>query len=225
MPAKIVTVAQQKGGAGKTTLACHLAVAWAQAGRKVATVDIDPQGSLSRWHEQRNKLSEGGGAGGEEQPVIAHSRITGWRTQGEVEKLARTHDLVVIDSPPHAETEARIAVRAAHIVVVPVQPSPMDLWAVQPTLEMARQEKAPILLVLNRVPPRAKIADTLIEKIGELISPPLVELSAVRIGNRTAYAGALFEGRSVTEGGKSAAAEEIAALAAEILQRAESARK
>ncbi|HYE43147.1 MAG TPA: ParA family protein, partial [Caulobacteraceae bacterium] len=55
MAGKVFTVAQQKGGAGKTTLVAHLAIAWMQLGYKVATVDIDPQGSLSRWFEVRNE--------------------------------------------------------------------------------------------------------------------------------------------------------------------------
>jgi len=215
MAATIITVAQQKGGAGKTTLACHLAVAWSQAGRKVATIDIDPQGSLTRWHEQRVKLMNG-------QSDLTHSQITGWRTQGEVERLARSHDLLVIDSPPHAETEARIAVRVGTMVIVPIQPSPMDLWAVQPTIDLARAEKVPILIVLNRVPPRSRIADTLIAKIqAEVAAPPAVDVSQVRIGNRSAYAGALYEGRSVTESAAKAAAAagEMTALAEDIMAR------
>lgn len=207
----IITVAQQKGGAGKTTLVAHLAVAFRQAGRTVATVDIDPQGSLSRWQEIR---ADGGGDGAAD---IDHSRINGWRTAGEVERLARSHDIVLVDSPPHMETEARIAVRAARLVVVPVQPSPMDFWATRPTLEMAAAEKVPALLVLNRVPPRGRLADDLMARIAELGAP----VADTRIGNRTAFAGALMAGRSVTETGRgSRAADEIAALAAEILARA-----
>ncbi|AWK86477.1 ParA family partition ATPase [Azospirillum thermophilum] len=214
MAGKVFTVAQQKGGAGKTTLAAHLAIAWMQLGRSVATVDIDPQGSLTRWHAVR--MAATGGA-----PGFTHVQITGWRTQAEVEKLARDHDVVVIDSPPHAQTEARIAVRAASLVVAPVQPSPMDLWAVHPTLDLAAQEKRRLLLVLNRVPPRAKIADELVAKVQELANPPAVELAAAQIGNRTAYAGTLLTGLSVTEGvRRTLAAAEMQALAEEILARA-----
>lgn len=213
MPGRVVTVAQQKGGAGKTTLAAHLAVAWSQAGLKVAVVDIDPQGSLTQWYKQRAKALDGiTGCG--------HVQITGWRTQAEVERLARDHDLVVIDSPPHAETEAKIAIRVAHLVVLPVQPSPMDFWATKPTLEIARMEKVAVLLVLNRVPPRARMTEALIAEIGTLVRPPDVELAATRIGNRVAYAGALYDGRAVTElGKKDPAAVEMAALAQDILDR------
>lgn len=213
MTGKVFTVAQQKGGAGKTTLAAHLAIAWTQLGYKVATVDIDPQGSLTRWHAVRAEATGG-------QPGFTHVQITGWRTQAEVEKLARAHDIVVIDSPPHAQTEARIAVRAATLVIAPVQPSPMDLWAVHPTIDLAAQEKRRLLLVLNRVPPRARIADELIAKVHDLVDPPAVELATAQVGNRTAYAGTLMTGLSVTEAArKTQAAAEMQALAEEILGR------
>lgn len=213
MAGKIFTVAQQKGGAGKTTLTAHLAIAWTQLGHRVATVDIDPQGSLSRWVEVR-AAARGG------DPGFTHARITGWRTQGEVEKLARTHDVVVIDSPPHAQTEARIAVRAAHLVIAPVQPSPMDLWATGPTLELAKQEKRPLVLVLNRVPPRARIADELVAAVQELANPPEVAIALTQVGNRTAYAGTLMTGLSATESPrKTQAGAEMQELAAEILRR------
>lgn len=213
MAGGIITVAQQKGGAGKTTLAAHLAVAWSETGRSVAIVDIDPQGSLSRWHELRAS-SGGTGAGGAN--GLTHVRITGWRTQREVERLAREHDVVVIDSPPHAETEARIAVRSAALVLVPVQPSPLDLWATEPTLALAREEKVPALLVVNRVPPRARLADALIERLGGLGAP----VAGTQIGNRVQYAAAMAEGLGVTEAAKrTRAAEEMRELAAEILGR------
>src|SRR5690349_19079092 len=127
MAATVVTVAQQKGGAGKSTLAIHLAVAWASAGRRVAVVDIDPQASVSHWDERRGSHCKGKANGNGEMPHVV--KLAGWRTANEVDRLGREHDIVVIDSPPHAATEARIAVRAARLVVVPMQPSVMDLWA------------------------------------------------------------------------------------------------
>ncbi len=218
MAGKIITVAQQKGGAGKTTLTAHLAVAWRQAGMRVGLVDIDPQGSLTRWYETRTKAL-GVDTG------FTHSQINGWRTQKEVERLARDNDVVVIDSPPHAETEARIAVRVASMVIVPVQPSPMDLWATQPTIELGRLEKVRILLVLNRMPPRSKLTEAMVVEINGMVSAPTGALAAValadaRIGNRISYAGALLSGRAVTEtDGNSKAAVEMSALAAEIMRR------
>ncbi|QQP87822.1 ParA family protein [Skermanella sp. TT6] len=209
MAGKIYTVAQQKGGAGKTTLAAHLAIAWSEVDLRVAVVDIDPQGSLTRWFQTRQEAMDGNVG-------LQHVQINGWRTQREVERLAQDNDIVVIDSPPHAETEARIAVRSANLVIVPVQPSPMDMWATQPTLDLARSENVPVLLVINRVPPRAKLADDLIERIKGMGA----DVAQTQIGNRVQFAAALFEGRSVTESArKTRAAEEIQELAAEILKR------
>lgn len=209
MAGRVFTVAQQKGGAGKTTLAAHLAVAWRQQGHSVALVDIDPQGSLSRWMAARTAALNGA-------PGLTHVQVSGWRTQNEVDRLRRQHDMVLIDGPPHAETEARIAVRAADLVLVPIQPSPMDVWATQPTLDLARGEQRSVLLVLNRVPPRARLAETLVAQIRALGA----EVATTAIGNRIQYAGALMDGRSVTESARrSRAAEEITALVAEILAR------
>ena len=211
MAATIITIAQQKGGAGKTTLAVHLALAWAASGKRVAIIDIDPQASLSTWFRVRHERR---GAGKASIEAVA---VGGWRVAAEVERQAKSHDVVLIDSPPHAETEARIAVRAAELVLVPVQPSPMDFWATRPTLDLARAEKVPALLVLNRVPARAKLTGAMLEAYQALDVP----LAETRIGNRVALAAALNEGQGILEyDPASTAAAEIVALASEVLQRA-----
>jgi len=211
MAGSVITIAQQKGGAGKTTLAAHLAIAWAGQGHSVALVDIDPQGSLAAWHASRAERFGDGKMG------LDFAAITGWRTAAEVERRARDHDIVVIDSPPHAETEAKLAIRAASLVVIPVQPSPMDVCATKPTLDLAAQERVPVLLVLNRVPPRANLTEAMLAKIAELGAT----IADARIGNRVGLATAMLEGRGITEAAASSrAAEEIAAVAAEILRRA-----
>ena len=97
--------------------------------------------------------------------------------------------------PSHVETEARIAVRAAALVVVLVQPSPIDLWATKPILDLARAEKIPALLVLNRVPPRANLTGTLLEAYNALDVP----LAETQIGNRVALAAAINEGQGIFE--------------------------
>jgi chromosome partitioning protein len=207
MAAKVITVAQQKGGAGKTTLTAQLAVAFAGDGRRVALIDIDPQASLARWHRVRC-----------EKPVptvalLTLSEVAGWKLSTELDKLKQAHDLILIDSPPHAETEARVAVRCAHLVLVPVQPSPMDLWATGATIALARAAGVPILVVLNRAPSRSKIVDLTRRRLGEQ------ELTVARaaIGNRVTFASSMLEGRSVLElSPKSMAAAEIRTLVEEI---------
>ncbi len=211
MSAKIITVAQQKGGAGKTTMAAHLAVAFTESGYSVAAVDIDPQQSLTQWYRLREERFGDAGAG------LLVNQVQGWRLRGEVDSLAREHDVVIVDSPPHAETEARIAVRNANLVVIPVQPTPMDVWATKPTLDLAAAAKVPVLVVLNRVPPRANLTDEMIAELRAIHGG----VADTRIGNRVLFASALSQGRAVGEvQPNSRAAEEIGQLAEEIWRRA-----
>jgi chromosome partitioning protein len=112
--AVVITVAQQKGGAGKTTLAANLAAALAPT-RRVALLDIDPQRSLARWHKLR---IERGGA-----THIDFSDVSGWRLANELDRLRKRHDVLIVDSPPQIETDAKLAVRVANLVLVPLQPS------------------------------------------------------------------------------------------------------
>src|SRR5690606_32766972 len=131
----------------------------------VAVVDIDPQGSLSAWWAMRGDMGIPAPHGARGRGGLSVHRIAGWRTANEVDKLARDHDVVVIDSPPHAETEAKIAVRAADLVLVPLQPSPMDFWATRATLDLAAGEGTAALLVLNRVPPRARLTEAMVARL------------------------------------------------------------
>ncbi len=207
MAARIVTIAQQKGGAGKTTVVAQLAVAWLNRGHSVAVVDIDPQGSLSAWHAVREEAMGAGETG------LHLSDVAGWRLGTELDRLRNQFDYVLVDTPPHAETEAKAAVRAGDILLLPVQPSPMDLWATQPTIDMARKERTRALVVLNRLPPRGRLPD-IIE--GKLRADDLPVADA-RLGNRTAYAASMLEGKGVLESHRrTRAAEEVLELADEV---------
>ena len=211
MSGKIITVAQQKGGAGKTTLVAHLAVALQQAGLSTALIDIDPQGSLSYWYKARRETL------GEDADDIVHRQISGWRTQREVEELAKEHDVVLVDSAPHAEMETKTAIRSAALVLVPVQPSPMDFWATQPTLELAKSEKVTPLLVLNRVPPRATLSEVIEKKLKKLDA----KVAKAQLGNRVGLAAAMLEGRTVSETQRrSVGAQEVKRLAREVYKAA-----
>jgi chromosome partitioning protein len=206
----VITIAQQKGGAGKTTLAVHLAVAWAMRGMKVALVDIDPQGSLTEWYRLRREHY------GHTAAYPEVMTVTGWRVSNEVSRLAKKNDLVIIDSPPHTQTEAKIAIRSARLVLMPMQPSPMDLWASTPTMRLVREEKIPLLVVLNRVAARTTLTDTIREQITALDA----EIAAAQLGNRVMLASSLLKGRGIGEvAPKCQAADEINALAEEVLGR------
>jgi chromosome partitioning protein len=207
MAGLVITIAQRKGGAGKTTLAAQLAVAWARQGARVAVLDIDPQGSLAAWIDLRRARL------GTEAMGFDFAALPGWRAAQWVEDRAREADMVVIDGPPHAETEARIAVRVAGLVLVPVQPSPLDLWATEATLKMARDERRRALIVLNRVPPRSSLTDD----IAAALAGAGVPIAAARIGNRVALARAMALGLGVVESaGTASASTEINALAKEV---------
>jgi chromosome partitioning protein len=207
MAGLVITIAQRKGGAGKTTLAAQLAIAWARQGARVAVLDIDPQGSLAAWIDLRRARL------GTEAIGFDFAALPGWRAAQWVEDRARETDLVLIDGPPHAETEARIAVRVAGLVLVPVQPSPLDLWATEATLKMARDERRRALIVLNRVPPRSSLTD----EIAAALAGAGVPIAAARIGNRVALARAMALGLGVVESaGTASASTEINALAKEV---------
>lgn len=202
--AKVITIAQQKGGAGKTTVAAHIAVALSQKGNRVAVLDIDPQGSLSYWHGIREeKLGEG-------YTGLIFNALSGWRIGSEVARLRKQCDFIIIDSPPHTETEARTAIRNADLIIIPVQPSPTDLWATKATLDLAKAEKIPVRVVLNRVNANSRLAQT--------IGAGLSDLAETTLGNRVLFAASLLEGRTATEmEPNSPAAREVKALVKEIL--------
>ncbi len=203
----VITVAQQKGGAGKTTLAAHLAAALA-ADRRVALLDIDPQRSLSRWHALR--------AGRANAPNAIHlSQVSGWRLSAELEKLKRSQDVVLIDSPPQIDTDARLAIRSADLVLVPVQPSPPDLWAAEGTLKLALSEKRPAALVLNRTPKASRLRSAMETEIAR----QGFRLFSATLGSRAGFASAFAAGLGVTEASpRSLAAAELDALLAEIFE-------
>ncbi len=211
MAAKAITIAQQKGGAGKTTIAAQLAVAFAKSGLRVGVIDIDPQGSLAQWSEVRSMLVAAG-----DSPQISVIHASGWRLSSELDRLKRSCDVVLIDSPPHAETDVKIAVRNADLLIVPIQPSPMDLWATQATLDAAKKESTPVFMVFNRTPARGKLVEAVRRKIKEFEVP----VAEAVLGNRVAFAASMMEGKGVMESHpRHQASKEIKALAEEIAAR------
>ena len=148
---------------------------------------------------------------------LTFEQTAGWRLAARVEALAADADAVLIDTPPHIETDAKLAVRLADWVIMPLQPSPLDLWACRPTLDLAAGEGRAAALLLNRVPARAK----LVEETAAAAARLPAQLLKARLGNRTGFAAAMARGLGVGEAApRTLAAEEIAALAVELDQLA-----
>jgi len=205
--ATTIVIAQSKGGSGKTTLAAHLGVAFAELFHPVLLIDTDRQGSLARWH-QRREARKGGAAAG-----LTFLATTGWQLPGELVRRARENEILMVDTAPRVDAEARAVIKCADLVVVPVQPSPVDVWATLSTLEMARSEQVPVLLVLNRVPARAALTAAMRQELARYD----VGLASTSISNRVALAAAFTDGWGITECGHGSSAEmEIVALAAEL---------
>lgn len=204
----VIAVVGNKGGAGKTTLAVNLAATLATNGRTVV-LDADPQGSALQWQSIA--------AAGAEPKVIDTA-------SGLEEIFADTtvlYEHVVIDCPPSvhaAQTHAALAV--CDIALIPVQPSPLDLWATVHTeqaVEKARGSNPGIraLLVINQLEPRTRLSRLIREALAELELPA----AETAIRRRAVYRASMLEGRSVLDMGRSgaAAAAEIRSLINEVV--------
>ena len=188
MPAKtpkVVAIASQKGGSGKTTLAVHIATKAAQAGYESCVVDTDPQATAAAWSDWR----------GDFLPVVVTSppaRLG--RTIASAQKNGV--DFVVIDTPPHADAAAREAIKAADIVLIPTKPRAFDLAALEPIAELVSFAKKPAFVVLNGVPAGATVvsaeAKTAAKNIG-------LDLCPVELGDRAAFHRSSAKGETASE--------------------------
>lgn len=200
----VITIAQQKGGSGKTTLAVNLAVEFLKRGQRVAILDTDPQGSLGRWFLARR---DGAGVEGME-----FSTASAWGVSYECEKLRKTNDIVIVDTPPKVDADLRPALREADLVLIPVASSHVDLWAVDGVLDLIAREGRAALVVLNRWKAGTRLADEVAQAAGDK-----AKVAVARLGNRVVYAETLGIGLGATEAARGPARAEVAALADEVM--------
>lgn len=183
---KIIALVCQKGGTGKTTLALSLATEAAAAGRSVVVVDLDPQASACEWSDLR---------GGDDSVVVIDAQPA--RVEAVVQKARETGvDLVLIDTAGRTEQAALAGARFADLVLVPLQPSVVDLKTVQATMDLVRLAGSPAhLAVLMRVKPLgARHSES-----AEWLAHQDIAVCPATIGDRVAFQDAFGMGRGVSE--------------------------
>lgn len=181
---RVLVIASQKGGVGKSTLAVHLAAEATTQGKRVLLLDLDPQGSAMEWANRRGNLP----------PDVsgAHPASIG----KEIER-ARDEDykLVVVDTAPHADHAALQAARSADLVVIPCRPSTFDIAAISATLDLCKLANKQAVVVLNAAPIRSRVTaeaeEAIVEK-GGTVSPVIIH-------QRVAFQHCMIDGRTAAE--------------------------
>lgn len=204
----IISLLNQKGGVGKTTLAVHIATTLALRGRRVLLVDADPQGSALDWSASR--------PGELLVPVVGLPTKT---LHKEIQAHVRNYDDIVIDGPPRVNELARSAILAADIVLIPVQPSPYDVWAAMEIVELLSEasvfkETQKSAFVINR-----KIVNTAIGRdVVEALAGYQLPVLATAVCQRVAFAESAAQGSTVMElDPTSVASQEIAGVVDEVM--------
>jgi chromosome partitioning protein len=181
---RVLALASQKGGSGKTTLSGHLAVQAQRAGAgPVVLIDIDPQGSLADWWNERDS----------EFPAFAQTTVA--RLASDLEVLRQQgFKLAVVDTPPAITMAIQSVIAVAELIVVPTRPSPHDLRAVGATVDLCDRAGKPLLFVVNGATPKAKITSEAAVALSQhgTVAP-------VTLHHRTDFAASMIDGRTVME--------------------------
>jgi len=212
MGAKILTVANQKGGAGKTTLAMQLAGTLGRQGDRVLVIDADPQGTAQRWAASAEEAAPFPAA-------VAGLAAAGGKVHQEARKYAGDYDYLVVDCPPAVDSPVpQSALMIADLALVPVIPSPADLWAakgIQRLIENAQDfnEALAARLVLNMLQPNTALGREAEDLLADFGIPRLGQT----LGLRQAYRQSQLYGATVHALDRQAkAVAEVDALASEV---------
>jgi len=187
----VIALVGNKGGAGKTTLTVNLAVGLMQSSR-VVILDTDPQGSSAQWRAIA------------EDDAIPNVVAATENLAEQVKALTAENDYVVVDCPPYVQASQTLSIlRVSDLALIPVQPSPFDLWAsihIEEAVTEARQQNPALkaVLVINQLEPRTTLSQLMREALVE-IEVPVAE-TAIR--RRAIYRASALEGRSVYAMGK-----------------------
>jgi chromosome partitioning protein len=182
---RTIAVVSQKGGAGKTTLTLHIAVAAESAGYSTVLLDMDPQGTAEAWSEWRKEAPP---------TVIPAKTATLTRT---LERAAlHGADFALIDTPPLAEAEARAAAKSADLVLVPCRPNAFDLHSIRTTTDLTRFAAKPAFVVFNAGP---VAASRLYAETADLVREIGMQVAPVRLSERAAFRHATGSGRAAQE--------------------------
>ena len=195
---RIIALASQKGGSGKTTIAAHLAVQAGRVGQGPAVlIDTDPQGSLAEWWRERK----------DDTPALATVKLD--ELDSNLAELRSYGTAVaIVDTPPALTGAIERVVAVADLVLIPTRPSPHDLRAVAATVAMATRASKPFLFVVNGAAPRANITAEAVAALSEH-----GRVAPVILYQRTDYAASMIDGRTVVETAPSSrSAQEVAEL-------------
>ncbi len=176
----VIVVAGTKGGVGKTTVAACLCVEAMTKGNTVVVVDLDGQGSLSRWHELRS-LGE--------KPVPGIQRLLKYPDEMIREARESGFDYVIVDTPPGNTHRIEEVIEVADLVVVPVRPSPLDVESMDAVVELCQKHDAPFVFVMNATKAKSKMTDgarKFLARHGEVLKG--------EIGDRVGYAKGFLKG-------------------------------
>jgi chromosome partitioning protein len=185
----IFSTVNQKGGSGKTTLSIHVAAALARQGAKILLIDADPQGSALEWSALRQ--------GEPAFPVIGLPKPVLHR---EVPALAGGFDHVIIDGPPQVADVTRSAIMASDIVLIPVQPSPFDVWGARAVIELLAEASIVKPNIKAAFAVMRKIVNTAIGRdVTDALAVYRTHILAASLAQRVAFAESIATGRTALD--------------------------